>query len=879
MVRGWPFTGRTAEVADALAGLTRTDMRGVFIGGPAGIGKTCLLKAALARLAADQTRIVRVYATAATSASSFGAVRPLTGQRPLTGLDPAEIIELLLARLRDGDLGSATVLAIDDVHLLDRFSASFAYRAVVEGAAILAATYRTGEELPDLVGKLRHDDAVAVIRLGALAPTATAAVLTEVLGGPVQSRSASDLHRLAQGNPLLLREIVDSADGRAGFELRFGLWCWSPTAAVLEAGPARQIEARLAGLPARVREVAALVALSEPLELPILLQIVGSDTVELATRDRVIRTVALNNRTDVYLEHPLYGEVIRLRLDGDGVQTNRLYGTLANAVEDLRFGVSSDALRTATWRLRSGTPPDPDLMVAGARAAYGRYEVPLAIELAKAAIAGGAGFDAVEVLAASHAVSEDPIRALEVLAEARPGLTNNDERIRAAQTEAVVRFTRLYQSSADDALRQEGLSVPRSESRVALPMAAAMLFWTGRVKRAVADTSLLAESDALSPAARSIATAMALAMKAYMGAGEDCLEHVASLPTPTDADWQELPYAQAAGAFGRWVPTLVTATVVRKLPDAPSANALYFPLHDGIVTLSRAMAHRMAGRVQDARRTCVEMRLNGDTGSIYASACMAEQAQSTALLGLAEEAAEALADADRRHQPTMNAMYPWIELARSQVAASRDGAQAAFPIIDTLLARLRSDGFTGLEIHALLASARFGLAEDGDIERLAELREKIPGSFPVAVHEHALGLSTSDTTHLLRAASIYQALGLDLHAAEATSQALAISRMRRSAGTGDLANRVASMLEHCDTVRTPALTFTIPRLTPFQTDVATLAAAGQKTPVIAGSLGYTNRHIENTLYDIYRALGVSRRSDLAGVLHLFDLVASLESYP
>ncbi|MFD0634449.1 hypothetical protein ACFQ9X_25785 [Catenulispora yoronensis] len=115
-------------------------------------------------------------------------------------------------------------------------------------------------------------------------------------------------------------------------------------------------------------------------------------------------------------------------------------------------------------------------MVAGARAAYGRYEVPLAIELAKAAIAGGAGFDAVEVLAASHAVSEDPIRALEVLAEARPGLTNNDERIRAAQTEAVVRFTRLYQSSADDALRQEGLSVPRSESRVALPMAAAMLF-------------------------------------------------------------------------------------------------------------------------------------------------------------------------------------------------------------------------------------------------------------------------------------------------------------------------------------------------------------------------------------------------------------------
>ena len=90
----------------------------------------------------------------------------------------------------------------------------------------------------------------------------------------------------------------------------------------------------------------------------------------------------------------------------------------------------------------------------------------------------------------------------------------------------------------------------------------------------------------------------------------------------------------------------------------------------------------------------------------------------------------------------------------------------------------------------------------------------------------------------------------------------------RPAASAALGLRAASLAEACEGARTPALAvpvMVVP-LTPRERDIATLAAQGESSKVIADHLFLSVRTVNNHLQNVYSKLGVYRRRQLAAAL-------------
>jgi DNA-binding CsgD family transcriptional regulator len=64
-MKAWPFLGRDDELAAIDEGFTGTEVDSVVVAGPAGVGKTALARAALARLSGGDRRVEWVAGTRA----------------------------------------------------------------------------------------------------------------------------------------------------------------------------------------------------------------------------------------------------------------------------------------------------------------------------------------------------------------------------------------------------------------------------------------------------------------------------------------------------------------------------------------------------------------------------------------------------------------------------------------------------------------------------------------------------------------------------------------------------------------------------------------------------------------------------------------------
>ena len=93
--------------------------------------------------------------------------------------------------------------------------------------------------------------------------------------------------------------------------------------------------------------------------------------IEALERAGLVDVTVDGRRSVIRLSHPLFGEIIRLRV---GVlQARRIYASLTDSL--LRIGVRrrSDAFRLAVWQLNAGTAHDPDSLIAAAREARARW--------------------------------------------------------------------------------------------------------------------------------------------------------------------------------------------------------------------------------------------------------------------------------------------------------------------------------------------------------------------------------------------------------------------------------------------------------------------------------------------------------------------------
>lgn len=858
MERQWPLTGRDAELR-AVAAAVRPGAAGVLVAGPAGVGKTRLVREALAHPRGG-ARVVWSLGSRAARPFPLGA---FAGLVDLPAADaPTAVTRVLDALARHRPL----VLAVDDAHLLDELSALVVHRAVVRRVAPVVVTVRDGEPAPDPVTALWKDDLLPRLDVAPLDAATTAVLVARALGGPVESASAHRLWSLTRGTPLYLRHLLAGEVGAGRLSPASGLWSWSGDPA-LSPGLAALLGQQIGALDPPVRDVVDLVALGEPVPVAALLALTEPGAAEEAERRGLVRTGDPGDPPAARLAHPLYGEVRRVAMGA--VRARRLRGLLADRLED-----AADPIPRAVLLLDSDRPPDGALLERAAGAALGYLDLPLAERLARAA--------------AEAATPEDAWRTRLLHASALSWLS------RGSEADAVLRD--LARSAPDGPLR----ALPRAYR-------AANLLWTlgGPDDARVVLAEALADGDA--GPTRVVLEAMSAALDAALGDARGTLPRAVALQhreLPDDLTRVVVDAVVAAGAAvtgrrdlldalagGRTAPSPPLAIPVFGLTDwlvlgyrlAGDGDAAGAAAH-GLVTSSADLpgparlmglvlaghAALAAGRVADAltplREAWAGLARSGHEFRFRART----------LLGTAEAlagrpaAARALLDGLPAGQhPAYTLLTPDDLVGRAWCAAAEGAVSEAAALARDAAELARRRDWPAFEVLAWQTATQLGTPDDTDaVTRLDALATAVPGPRARAARAHARARSVADADGLEAAATAWERAGDLVAAGDAAAQAAEVHGRAGRAGSALSATARARRLAERSGARTPALAAALRPLplTAREREIASLAARGLSNREIADRLTVSVRTVEGHLYRLGHKLDARHRDQLAELL-------------
>ncbi len=245
------------------------------------------------------------------------------------------------------------MVAVDDEQLLDNASTAAPEQLVRRQRTAVLLTVRTG-------GGLAADHGLPQSDLAPLPTDQTNELLERTLDVPVEPATADPIWQASEGNPLLVHELM--AAGRAGgaLEQQAGRWRWDGRLA-LSARLTDLIRSQMGELSQAERGVLEMLSIGEPLS------VTAVGPLETLQARELVRVRQDGRRSQVWLAHPLYGEVVRADLGR--LRANRLRRELADDVSAAGGRRRGDVLRTAGWLLDSNSPAE--LLAEAARQAYG----------------------------------------------------------------------------------------------------------------------------------------------------------------------------------------------------------------------------------------------------------------------------------------------------------------------------------------------------------------------------------------------------------------------------------------------------------------------------------------------------------------------------
>jgi predicted ATPase len=112
--------GRDQEIGEITRWIADDAVRGVALGGKAGVGKSRLAREAVAAAAADGWTVRTIAATATSSSIPPGAFSQWTDDAQSA---PVALARRVIESLTDGTGPDRLVVLVDDAHLLDDLSA------------------------------------------------------------------------------------------------------------------------------------------------------------------------------------------------------------------------------------------------------------------------------------------------------------------------------------------------------------------------------------------------------------------------------------------------------------------------------------------------------------------------------------------------------------------------------------------------------------------------------------------------------------------------------------------------------------------------------------------------------------------------------------
>jgi DNA-binding CsgD family transcriptional regulator len=860
----WPLIGRSEEMAAIEAALSASDVCGVVVCGPAGVGKTRIVRAGLSAAEARGSEYRWVVATSSARAIPLGA---FAAWAPSGVTETVQLVRGVIESLTAASGGAKVVLGVDDAHQLDDLSMFALHQIVHRNAAKVLITVVDGEPIPAALQEIWNLGRFDRIDLQPLSLHEATTLLRETLGGPVDLDASQRLWKLTRGNLLYLRNIVEQeiTDGRVVQQQ--GVWRWIGDP-VVPPGLVALIESRVGALPQAVSDVVDMLAVGEPIDLGTLRRITDPDAIEEADARGLIAVEAAGAGVEVRVAHPLYGEVRRKR--AAPTRLRRLRGVVATELaacddrDDLHVVV-----RRATLSLESDLTPDAELLVRAAHGAVWLADLSLADRIADAAVRAGAGVEPNFVRA--HALSwlARGEEADSVLGEIDVSQLTDHDRARLAFLRASNALWALGDPSRAKDIIDDASSTAPPESRSYIDAFRVVHFFaTDQPDEATHAASKLRLDDLPPVVGAEIAWALTT-IAAEAGRATDAVSLAragyAVATRSFDAPHMRFNIADSqvtalllSGQIGDAVD--LADRVRRQAADLPGAAQL----------LGAAVAGRAALGAGDIRGACslLEQAAEGLSPSYtlgWGYRYQIPRATALAIGGSIDAAAAAVA-AHETVRRSFRSLDHELSLARAWVAAGQGAVSEAVTVLLSAAQRAAAKERFGVEVLCLQTATQFG--DRTSAPRLAELETIVEGPRVGLAARFAKALRDGNADELAAVSEGFEQLGDLVAAVDAAAQAALAYRHRELRGSAlGCSTRAATLAERCG-ASTPALhqaSEPLP-LTDREREIVLLIGQGLSNREIGERLTLSMRTVESHVYRAMSKTGTASRDELAALL-------------
>jgi DNA-binding CsgD family transcriptional regulator len=860
----WPLTGRAEEVRLIEASVAAPDVGGIVVCGQAGVGKSRIAREALATTG---DRLVRwAVGTSSATAIPLGAFASWT-----TGPgDNLQLVRSVSAALTAAPESTTAVIAVDDAHLLDELSIFVLHQIVARAAAKVVLTVRAGETIPAGLQEVWAAGQFEWLDLQPLSRNDTRTVVTAALGGSLDPDAVGKLWRMTRGNMLYLRNILEQEVGQGRIAARHGVWQWSGEP-VIPPSLVELIESRIGTLSAEVGDVVDTLAVGEPIELGSLRRITSPAAIEEADERGLITVERVDDRDEVRVAHPLYGEVRRRR--AATTRLRRLRGLIVDGLTDCPDdGDARVLVRRAGLTLDSDRQPDPALFVRAAEGAVSLADLPLAERLADAAIRAGGGQDAYFVRA--HALSwlSRGEEADAVLAAISTEGSTDALKARIVFLRAVNRLYAMADPRGAIALVDDASRTLGHDARNCLSAFVAV------------HHAAMGRSDAAVQASRHVAVdelphlvGAVYVWGLTVAAGDT--GRVAKAVEHSDVGYRFVGKAFDAGHM-RFVIADAHVDALLQAGLVEEAEAVATQLHTDAADLpgpaqmiSTAIAGRAAlgaGRADVARSLLtpvVEVLVAaGDTNG-WGYRYQLPLTIALAMCGSTAEAAAAVDSLDELRHPSWRFLDYEYVIAKAWVTARQGMVKEAIQALSKAAKAVGADGRSAAEVACLQVAAQFGDRTSGT--RLRLIAEQVQGPRARVAARFAIGLRAGDGCEISAASHEFEAFGDLLAAADAAAHAASVFRRKNLRGSAYAASvRAADLAKQCGGVLTPATGMEGEQLplTSREREIVMLLGDGLSSRAVAGRLTLSVRTVEGHIYRAMSKTGTTTREDLAALL-------------
>ncbi len=854
--------GRLTEIEQVTQAMQRADLVGAVLTGEAGVGKSSLLDAVVAKARNEGFAVVQLFGSRATATLPLYAFSSF-----LQSANDDQAVERFIAVRRaliDRAAGRPLLVAIDDAHLLDDSSAVLVSQLARELAIFLLCSVRDGEPTPEPISSLWVQGLAILLPVAPLSRQLVIRLVSEALGGPLTPMLEGEIWKRTNGNPLHARELSMGSLASGAIQEVKGVWTMvGPLAA--STALVDLVRQRLRSLNDDQQHALCVVALSEPAGLGLLEAVANGDALISLEEAGLVRVTQDRRRMVVRLTHPLYGEVVRTQTSQ--LRARKIRRALADGVLNFGSRRHDDTLAVASWRLDAGDV-DPVGFATAAFDAIRRHDSDLAERLASAAHDNLANDLTARALAMTRHLLGRHEEALTVLGQpladapagsaewARLGLLDGLIRgrgvgdypgalrvlsaVTASQTtprthrraEAMMALIELLQGDAFSShKRAEGLVLNGAEEAEVYTSYVGATSAGGRPEKAlqIADRYLAIDPE---PDTRSLFQDFHWVALLDFGSLETMASEVAGAwENATDLSDRHRQ-ARSALAFGHVLLDRGQSESARRWFDTSSG---FFRL------IGERFGERWAL-----------------SGRLLASAYLGDIADADETI--------LLLDAIPSHPAAFFEVYgkrglAWLRAARGEPT------QARLDLLE-LAATLQAGGCVSHAVRVLLDVARLGDTSTAS-KRLSEFAFTLDGQALPAFVGFINALAGSSTEGVVESAERFAHLGYCALAAEASSAARDfLARDGRTRDAAGWARRAGDYLAATEGGVPPlfALIETVVPLTRREREIAAFVAAGRTSREVAESCFLSVRTVETHLARVYDKLGVRTRAELAEAL-------------